>query len=432
MKKPFYLLSALGLITFTILTAPTFDRDSEMASSVLRSSVLDAGRISDTVVVALDNPELNSYAANPGEYEDEINKNSAVKADNVVTKKIKKNVRLTASSDKETKTVKNTRTVAVSDTENANDDVKLKAENDVCTLPTLGTDIAKYDAQIITVRKKFKFDLNEEFKVKVYVKNAGNTPWFSPDSKCEGTRVYLGTTRDDGRFSQFYTSNDNKYTGWATRNKVRMDEGNLRVEPGEIASFTFYAKADSENSIFREYFAPQLDDGTYLKNAEFKVDIYSGENDENDEATRTKLFYAYRSMDIDEIDADGEKSIEVDLSEQKMALKIDNYVVREFKVSSGKSSTPTPKGTFKVMEKNEVRVGAASPHYIMPYFQRLTAGGVGLHALPSLGNDGDTFWTEAKEHIGTPVSHGCVRMLPEDAEAAFAFTDIGDSVEVHW
>jgi len=84
------------------------------------------------------------------------------------------------------------------------------------------------------------------------------------------------------------------------------------------------------------------------------------------------------------------------------------------------------------MEKNEVRVGAAAPHYVMPYFQRLTAGGVGLHALPSLSNDNGTFWTEAKEHIGTPVSHGCVRMLPEDAKIAFEFTDIGDSVEVHW
>jgi len=416
MKKSLYLLSALGLLTFTVLAFANFGSGSKLSSNVLYSSVLDAGVVTDTLIVEDTNPELNSYVANPNEYEEEINKDSTSEEDNIVTKKIAKRVRL----------------IATSDTKNVIDDAQLKDEEDVCYMPDLGDEAAKYDAQIITVRKKFKFNLNEEFKVKVYVKNTGNVPWFSPDSKCEGTRVFLGTTRDDGHFSPFYSDSGKKYTGWATRNKVRLDRGNKRVDPGEIASFTFYAKADSEDSIYREFFAPQLDDGTYLRNAEFKIDIYSGENDENDSATRTKLFYAYKSMNIDEINPDGKRSIEVDLSEQKMVLKIDEYVLREFKVSTGKSATPTPKGTFKVMEKNEVRVGVAAPHYVMPHFQRLTSSGVGLHALPSLANDGGTFWTEARDHIGRPVSHGCVRMLPEDAQFAFDFTEIGDPVTVYW
>lgn len=416
MKTPLYLLSALSFLTFTILAFANFGSDSRLSSNVLYSSVLDAAVVTDTLIVDDTNPELNSYVANPNEYEEEINKDSVSEEDNVVTEKIAKSVRL----------------IAKSDTKNAPDDTQLKDEEDVCYMPYLGDESAKYDAEIITVRKKFKFDLKEEFKVKVYVKNTGNVPWFSPDSKCEGTRVFLGTTRDDGHFSPFYSDSGKKYTGWATRNKIRLDRGNKRVDPGEIASFTFYATADSENSIYREFFAPQLDNGTYLRNAEFKIDIYSGENDENDSATRTKLFYAYKSMNIDEINPDGERSIEVDLSEQKMVLKIDEYVLREFKVSTGKSSTPTPKGTFKVMEKNEVRVGAAAPHYVMPYFQRLTAGGVGLHALPSLANDGGTFWTEARDHIGRPASHGCIRMLPEDAQFAFDFTEVGDPVTVYW
>lgn len=58
--------------------------------------------------------------------------------------------------------------------------------------------------------------------------------------------------------------------------------------------------------------------------------------------------------------------------------------------------------------------------------------GYGLHALPSLGNDGGIFWTEALTHIGIPVSHGCVRILPEDAIWLYDFTEIGDTVTVQY
>ena len=78
--------------------------------------------------------------------------------------------------------------------------------------------------------------------------------------------------------------------------------------------------------------------------------------------------------------------------------------------------------------------------------------GYGIHALPSLGSaslrskirsyrDGevptslftdDVFWKEALSHIGIPVSHGCIRLLPDDAEFAFNFTPVGTRVVVHW
>ena len=60
-------------------------------------------------------------------------------------------------------------------------------------------------------------------------------------------------------------------------------------------------------------------------------------------------------------------------------------------------------------------------------------GGLGIHALPSLhGQKGDTLWTEARDHIGTKVSHGCVRLLPEDSNFIYAFGDIGVPVIVKW
>jgi len=310
---------------------------------------------------------------------------------------------------------------------------KVEVEEDVCGFPELGNATAKYDAQLITVRKEFRYEVNEEFRVKVYVKNSGNMPWFSPDSECLGVRVYVGTTRNDSRESKFMDPDIEESDNSAvSKSTVRLDAGQMRVDPGEIASFTFWAKADENPSVYREYFAPYVQDGDYFRNAEFKVDVYTGVTNESASELRTKLLYAFNSMRVNDMTIEGKRSVEVDLSDQKMWLKLDDNIVREFIISSGAPSTPTPTGTFKIMLKNEVRIGHAAPHYIMPSFQMFTSGGAGLHALPSLGTDGGTFWTEARDHIGRPVSHGCVRMLPEDAAFAYEFTEVGDPINIHW
>lgn len=292
----------------------------------------------------------------------------------------------------------------------------------------------EYKAQIVTVRQQFRHDLGEQFRVKVYVKNAGNVPWFSPDSKCaDAGRVYVGTTREKDRDSVFYSPGIEKDdNGWVSASRIRMDKGLLRVDPGQIASFTFWAEADDQPSVYREYFEPVVDGTMWLDDAEFKVDIYSGKTEDTAQSLRKKLMYAYKSSNINDIPSDGERVVEVDLSDQKLYLKIDDYVVRTFIVSSGAADTPTPVGTFAIKEKNDIRIGAKPPHYIMPKFQRFTPQGAALHALPSLGNDGGVFWTEAKSHLGTPVSHGCVRMSPEDADYAYEFTEVGDNIVIHW
>ncbi|MCC6643487.1 L,D-transpeptidase, partial [Candidatus Peregrinibacteria bacterium] len=129
---------------------------------------------------------------------------------------------------------------------------------------------------------------------------------------------------------------------------------------------------------------------------------------------------------------EGEKSIKVDLSEQKMYISLGDQVVREFPVSTGKAKTPTPTGSFQIQFKQDVRVASSSPHYIMPRFMQFKKGGYGIHALPSLANDHGVFWREALNHIGSPRSHGCIRLLPEDAEFTFSFADVGTPVNVVW
>jgi len=291
----------------------------------------------------------------------------------------------------------------------------------------------EFNAQVISVRKRYRFDLDEEFRVKVYVKNAGNTAWFSTNSTCAGAKVSLVTARDEGRVSTFYAPNIEKSdNNWDSASRIVLDDGQMRVDPGEIASFTFWSKATSEPSVYREFFVPYLEGIGALEDAEMNIDVFSGETGETASDLRKKLMYTYKSMSANNVKIDGERRVEVDLSDQRLYLKLDDYVVREFIVSTGAPGTPTPVGTFGIFIKNEIRVGHSAPHYIMPRFQMFTPQGAGLHALPSLSNDGGTFWTEALDHLGTPASHGCVRMSPDDADFTFAFTELGDKIDIHY
>lgn len=287
-----------------------------------------------------------------------------------------------------------------------------------------------YDSKIITVRRKLRVQEGETFKVKVFVKNTGNMPWFASDSTCLGPKVNLGTDKTRDRTSVFYSNVEEEGNNWISPSRVKMDQE--RTDPGEIASFTFYSLAGQEPDVYKEYMTPVAEDITWMDSGTFFFDVIVGSPDEPLTDLRKKITYANASGSVLDINLNGERSILVDLSDQMGYLTLDGVTIREFQVSTGASATPTPTGETSIMLKQEVRVGGKSPHYIMPNFIMFRAGGYGLHSLPSLGSDGGIFWTEARSHIGIPVSHGCVRMLPEDSDFAFEFLQLGDTVTVQY
>lgn len=422
MKKHFtlLLLAVFSIAAFTLLPAESALK-AKISRVMYTSTINSSETVKKTPKVKITPKKKTTKKAT------EIADTKGTEKKSVKTEGTKSTTKKDTSTESESTTdVKSTATA----TETTATDKRISAvEEDICGFDGAVDEEPVYSAQVITVRKKFRYSENEEFQVKAYVKNTGNMPWFSQDSKCVGARVYLGTTRETDRTSKFYGKD---LTGWVSPSRIRMDASQMRVNPGEAVAFIFNAKADEEPSVYREFFAPVVEGVGWLTDAEVKVDIYTGTTTESAEELRKKLLYAFKSMRVNDMQVEGKRKVEIDLSEQKLSLKIDDYVVREFPVSTGKSSTPTPTGNFKVLLKNEVRVGHEAPHYIMPKYQMFTAMGAGLHALPSLGHDGGVFWTEARSHIGIPVSHGCVRMLPEDADFAFEFTEIGDPVEIHW
>jgi len=118
------------------------------------------------------------------------------------------------------------------------------------------------------------------------------------------------------------------------------------------------------------------------------------------------------------------KYVDVDLTLQKLCRVDGANLVDCYTISSGKPGMGTPTGTFSISEK-EPRHWSSPYSMWLPFWQRFN-GGVGLHELPETDN-----WKETDAHLGTPVSHGCVRLGIGPAQTIYDWTEIGTPVFVH-
>jgi hypothetical protein len=84
-------------------------------------------------------------------------------------------------------------------------------------------------------------------------------------------------------------------------------------------------------------------------------------------------------------------------------------------VSTGRPGYRTPTGVFTILQKHVEHYSSLYNNAPMPFMQRLTWGGVALHAgdLP-----------------GYPASHGCIRLPREFARLLYGVTHIGMTVVV--
>lgn len=123
------------------------------------------------------------------------------------------------------------------------------------------------------------------------------------------------------------------------------------------------------------------------------------------------------------------KYMEVNLSNQMLYLWEGLAKVKEFRISSGKKSTPTREGIFKI--KNKASVGKSYP-WIMPWWmafaQDKTGAWQGFHELPV---DMRTGKKEGIGDIGLAVSHGCVRLPIGQSKEVYDWAEVGIPVYIH-
>jgi hypothetical protein len=117
--------------------------------------------------------------------------------------------------------------------------------------------------------------------------------------------------------------------------------------------------------------------------------------------------------------------IEVNLTKQKLYAYDGYNLVGSYTVSTGKWSTPTPIGTRYIESKDE-RAYSSKFNLYMPWWNSL-GGGYGIHELPEWSSG----YKEGENHLGTPVSHGCIRLGVGPAEFIYNWAPIGTPVFIH-
>jgi lipoprotein-anchoring transpeptidase ErfK/SrfK len=109
--------------------------------------------------------------------------------------------------------------------------------------------------------------------------------------------------------------------------------------------------------------------------------------------------------------------IQIDLTKQNLIAWEGSKPVYAITISSGKESTPTRIGTFKIQTKlKKARMRGRDydipnvPHTM--YYQ----GSYAIHGA---------YW---HHRFGTPVSHGCINLAPDHAKWIYEWADIGTPV----
>jgi lipoprotein-anchoring transpeptidase ErfK/SrfK len=104
--------------------------------------------------------------------------------------------------------------------------------------------------------------------------------------------------------------------------------------------------------------------------------------------------------------------VEGDITHQVLALIDGDEVERLYHMSSGKPSTPTVLGNYKVYGK----VPGTNSHGMI--HSSFFIGGYAIHGYESV----PTY----------PASHGCLRVPPEDAYAIYSWIQLGDRVDTYY
>ncbi len=113
-------------------------------------------------------------------------------------------------------------------------------------------------------------------------------------------------------------------------------------------------------------------------------------------------------------------------SQQRVwVINADESIVLDVRVS-GKRGVPHP-GTYHVYKKN---TNGSSGSLRLPWFTSFARGNttdIGFHGIP-LRPNGSPIQSDAQ--LGTPLSHGCVRMNQQDVKVLYDWARIGDPVIV--
>ena len=102
----------------------------------------------------------------------------------------------------------------------------------------------------------------------------------------------------------------------------------------------------------------------------------------------------------------GSLSVVVDISDQRMAVSIDGVTQYEWPVSTGRHGYATPTGFYHPTRMAAVYFSKKYDNAPMPHAV-FFLGGFAIHG------------TNYVKRLGTPASHGCIRLHPTNAATLY-------------
>ena len=119
--------------------------------------------------------------------------------------------------------------------------------------------------------------------------------------------------------------------------------------------------------------------------------------------------------------------IDLNLTAQQVTVLYKDVAIKNMVCSGGKPETPTPQGTYTTNQKIYY---AWIPKFAMgAYYWTRFYGPYLFHSVPydSAGN----MMIEELNKMGSPVSHGCVRLVLEDAKWLYETLPLGIKISIH-
>jgi len=240
-----------------------------------------------------------------------------------------------------------------------------------------------------------------------------------------------------------YVANVEKLASWIVLKAKKNSTPDITFSDDSINEFIKNVALKTDKSVVNKKVNSQTgavinegSDGMKLNQAKLLTDIKNILNDSQKERTATaQIDIATKS----EVKVDPEvavksggtpglfegKYIEINLTEQMLYAYDGTNLVHSYQVSTGKWSTPTPIGTRHIESKTN-RAYSSKYGLYMPWWMSL-GGGYGIHELPEWPNG----TKEGESHLGTPVSHGCIRLGVDSAQTMYDWADTGTPVNIH-
>lgn len=138
------------------------------------------------------------------------------------------------------------------------------------------------------------------------------------------------------------------------------------------------------------------------------------------------IFFLLSLPGFAQVASDDKRLLLVSIPDHRLALIQGGQVKKIYSVATGKQTTPSPTGAFRIVVRvvdptyyHEGKVIAPGPNNPLGNrWMGLDRKGYGIHG------------TNAPQSIGKSASHGCIRMAKRDLDELFSLVKVGDEVQI--